>query len=57
MSVAVSDPTYKPGAGLRLGERLSLRFINDRRDVPFLVLMAILTATVIPSGVALFVPG
>jgi fatty acid desaturase len=57
MSVAVSDPTYKPGAGLRLGERLALRFINDRRDVPFLVLMAILTATVVPTGVALFVPG
>lgn len=57
MAVAVSDPTYKPVAGLRSGERVALRFINDQRDVPFLVLMAILTVTVIPTGVALFVHG
>jgi fatty acid desaturase len=57
MTIAVSDPTYKPGAGLRLGERLALRFINDRRDVPFLVLVATLTVTIVPSGVALFLPG
>jgi fatty acid desaturase len=57
MSVAVSDPTYTPGDRLRLGERLALRFINDQRDVPFLVLMGTLTVTVIPTGVALFIPG
>jgi fatty acid desaturase len=57
MSVAVSDPTYKPGPGLRLGERFALRFINDQRDLPFLVLMAILTVTVLPTGVVLFLPG
>src|SRR3984893_10568007 len=31
-------------------------FIHDRRDVPFLKLMVLLSATVIPSGVALFIP-
>src|SRR3984893_11182637 len=30
-------------------------FIHDRRDVPFLKLMVLLSATVIPTGVALFV--
>jgi len=39
MSVAVSDPIYKPRERLHFGERLAVRFINDRRDVPFLVLM------------------
>ncbi len=57
MTVSVSDPTYTPGDGLRFGERIALRYINDRRDVPFLVLMATLTVTVVPTGVALFIPG
>ena len=38
-------------------DRIALRFIHDGRDLPFLKLMVILTATVIPSGVVLFVPG
>ena len=36
---------------------MALRFIHDRRDLPFVKLMAILTVTVIPTGVVLFVPG
>jgi hypothetical protein len=38
-------------------ERLALRFIHDSRDVPFLKLVAVTAATVIPRGVALFLPG
>jgi fatty acid desaturase len=57
MSVAVTDPTYKPAGRSLLGERLALKFINDRRDLPFLSLMAVLTVTVVPSGIVLFVPG
>ncbi len=57
MTVAVSDPTYKPRERLHFGERLAVRFINDRRDVPFLVLMGVVSVTVVPTGLALFVPG
>jgi len=57
MEIVLSDPTYRPGGGAAWVERVALRLIHDRRDVPFLLLMAILTATIIPSGVVLFVPG
>jgi fatty acid desaturase len=57
MSLALRDPTYEPGAGPRFGERFAARFINDPRDLPFLGLMAILTVTVLPTGIVLFVPG
>jgi fatty acid desaturase len=57
MSLAVSDPTYQHGTARRFGERLAMRFINDPRDLPFLVLAAVLTVTVLPTGVVLFVPG
>jgi fatty acid desaturase len=39
------------------GVRLARRFIHDVRDLPFLKLIALATATVIPTGVLLFVPG
>ena len=55
MEVVLSDPTYRPRSSTV--ERIAERFVNDRRDVPFLELMALLTATVVPTGVVLFVPG
>jgi fatty acid desaturase len=55
VEIALRDPTYRPHAPVLL-ERIALRFIHDRRDVPFLKLMAIQSATVIPTGIALFVP-
>jgi hypothetical protein len=57
MEIALHDPTYAARESPSLGERLALRFIQDARDVPFLRLGALLTATVIPSGVVQFVPG
>jgi fatty acid desaturase len=59
MELVLRDPTYQPApAGKdRLAERVAERFINDRRDVPFLRLMALTTVTVIPTGLLLFVPG
>jgi hypothetical protein len=59
MELVVRDPVYRapPGDAERLSERIALRFIHDRRDVPFLTLMALITATVLPTGLALFVPG
>jgi hypothetical protein len=59
MELVVRDPVYRapPGGEERLSDRIALRFIHDRRDVPFLKLMALATATVVPTGLALFVPG
>jgi fatty acid desaturase len=57
MALVLHDPTYAPQEVASLGERLSAPFIRDKRDVPFLSLMALLTATVVPTGVALFLPG
>jgi len=54
--IALRDPTYTPPAAPGLVERVAARLIHDPRDVPFLKLMAVLTATVVPTGIALFVP-
>ena len=57
MELTLSDPTYSPPATGSRVERVAERFIHDRRDVPFLKLMALTTLTVVPSGLVLFVPG
>jgi hypothetical protein len=57
MSIALSDPTYRPRAAPTLLERLASRLIHDPRDAPFLQLMAVASLTVVPTGVMLFVPG
>jgi hypothetical protein len=57
VDIVLRDPTYRPAPERALAERLAVHFINDPRDVPFLKLMALLSVTVIPTGVALFVPG
>jgi hypothetical protein len=56
VEIALTDPTYTPHVEPALAERLAAPFIHDPRDVPFLKLTTLLSATVIPTGVALFVP-
>jgi len=56
VAIALRDPTYTPPIAPGLFERAAGRVICDRRDVPFVRLMAVLSATVIPTGVALFMP-
>jgi fatty acid desaturase len=57
MALVIHDPTYAPRDTRSLGERVASPFIRDKRDIPFLALMALLTVTVVPSGVLLFLPG
>jgi fatty acid desaturase len=57
MELVLSDPIYCPPTTESRTERLAERFIHDRRDVPFLKLMALTTLTIVPSGLFLFVPG
>jgi fatty acid desaturase len=57
MDLVLNDPTYRPPVTPSILQRVALRFINDPRDIPFLKLMAVLTATVLSTGLALFLPG
>lgn len=57
MDLVLNDPTYRQPDKPRSFDRMAERFIHDRRDTPFLKLMALLTVTVVPTGVVLFVPG
>jgi hypothetical protein len=57
MNIALSDPTFAAAEKPRPFERFALRFIHDRRDIPFLRLSLLLTLTVVSSGLFLFVPG
>jgi hypothetical protein len=54
VDIAVQDPVYRPGQTTERQARIAERFICDRRDIPFLKLMAVQSATVISTGVALF---
>jgi len=56
VNITLRDPTYTPPAAPGLVERIAEKLIHDPRDLPFLKLMALLSATVIPTGVALYVP-
>jgi hypothetical protein len=60
MDLVLSDPRYVARDAAErqpLLERMALRFIHDVRDIPFLKLSAAATATVVATGVLLFVPG
>lgn len=57
MAIVLSDPVYVPRESAGSFERALLRAIRDKRDLPFLALMALLAVTVVPTGVVLFVPG
>jgi fatty acid desaturase len=56
MDVVLSDPTYRPNETPRPLERIAETLICDKRDTPFLALMALLTVVIVPSGLVLFVP-
>ena len=55
--IALGDPTYGPSRAPSPAERVAERFIRDRRDLPFLKLMALLSVTVVSTGITLFVRG
>ncbi len=57
MELVLTDPVYRPSESAGWLERATAPLLCDKRDVPFVRLMALLTATVVPTGVALFVPG
>jgi fatty acid desaturase len=56
VNITLRDPTYTPPAAPGLAERIAEKLIHDARDLPFLKLMVLLSATVIPTGILLYVP-
>jgi fatty acid desaturase len=54
MEVVLTDPVDRPAAAPRWLEAIASRLLCDRRDLPFVKLIVVLTLTVLPTGVALF---
>lgn len=52
----VFDPVYQQPKSYSVYEKFWLRFINDKRDLPFIHLLTLIHLTVIPIGILLFFP-
>src|SRR6185369_9218412 len=52
----ITDPVYIPREKFNLYDRLWLRLINDKRDLPFIHLLTAIHILVIPIGILLFTP-
>jgi fatty acid desaturase len=56
-ALVLTDPIHRPKARLNGFERFAMKFIRDERDIPFVKLIAVISITVIPFAVYLFLPG
>ncbi|WP_121356934.1 fatty acid desaturase family protein [Flavisolibacter nicotianae] len=54
MTITITDPTYHPNDRTSLFDDFILRFINDKRDLPFIYLTLKITFTVVPFALVLF---
>lgn len=52
----VTDPTYSPKAEFNGYQKFWLRFMNDKRDLPFIRLLTIIHLVVFPLAILLFTP-
>jgi hypothetical protein len=57
MEIVLTDPVGRPSPSSSLFERLLTPLLCDPRDLPFVRLLLVLTATVLPTAVVLFLPG
>lgn len=55
--IHLSDPTFSAPARPGIFHRAACHFIRDERDVPFIKLALLLSCTIVPAGLALFIPG
>lgn len=53
---AITDPVYVEPKSFTAYERFWLRFINDKRDLPFIHLLTAIHLLVIPSAIILYTP-
>mgnify|MGYP001461225796 CR=1 FL=1 len=52
----ITDPVYKEPAAFSSYEKFWLKFINDKRDLPFIHLLTAIHILVIPAAVILYTP-
>ena len=52
----ITDPVYVPREKYSLYEKFWLRYINDKRDLPFIHLLTAIHILVIPVAVLLYTP-
>lgn len=52
----LTDPTYQPKNSLSAYDRFWMRFMNDKRDLPFIYLLTLIHLTVVPVAILLFTP-
>lgn len=52
----ITDPVYVPRESYTAYERFWLRYINDKRDLPFIHLLTAIHLLVIPSAIVLYTP-
>ena len=52
----INDPVYKQPEDFTLFEKGCLKYLNDKRDLPFAKLLVLIHLTVIPLGIILFTP-
>jgi hypothetical protein len=57
MAIVLLDPVFRSTETPGWLDRAVTPLLHDRRDVPFVRLMILLTLTVVPTGVALYAPG
>ena len=55
--LTITDPVYKGGTSVSGFKTFLLRYINDKRDLPFLRLCFIICVTTLPAAIYLFIPG
>jgi fatty acid desaturase len=56
-SVRITDPRHEPVEKPNFFERVALGMILDKRDLPFMKLMATYTVVMLPLAIAMYVPG
>jgi fatty acid desaturase len=54
--IALSDPMYQPKMAFNWYEKLWLRIMNDKRDLPFIYLLTTIHIIVIPVAILLYTP-
>ena len=55
--ITITDPTYKEKTKYNFIEKFIISLLNDKRDMAFVRLCAIIMVTTIPFAIYLFIPG
>ena len=56
LSTSLTDPVYIPKEKFSRYDKLWLRIMNDKRDLPFIYLLTTIHLLVVPIAILLFTP-